>query len=98
MRTKDKPVLFAPLDPDLHAALRRIAFEEKRSMAEVAREAVAEFVESRRTSSPRRTAATRDDDPAARAQGFLRRRARGRDLVGELLRERRAEVRREVRK
>ncbi|MBI3271273.1 MAG: type II toxin-antitoxin system Phd/YefM family antitoxin [Planctomycetes bacterium] len=35
---------------------------------------------------------------AARAEGFLRKRARGRDLVGELLRDRREEVRREAQK
>lgn len=94
MTRKDKPVLFAHIDPKQHEALRRIAFEENRSMAEVAREAVAEFIESHRATGPRQPAG----DPAGSAQGFLRRRAKGRNLVGELLRERRAEVRREARK
>lgn len=44
----ESPVtLFAAIEADQHEALRLIAFEERRSMADVVREALSEFLEKR---------------------------------------------------
>jgi len=39
--------LFAAIEGKQHEALREIAFKERRSIADVVREALAEFIESR---------------------------------------------------
>lgn len=44
-RKLDSPItLFASIEQHHHAALRRIAFEQHRSMADVVREAISEYI------------------------------------------------------
>jgi len=46
--------LFAAIEEEQHEALRRLAFEQRRSLADVTREALTEYI--RRHASPARTA------------------------------------------
>ncbi len=47
-RKLDAPItLFAAIEADQHEALRRIAFDEHRSIADVAREAIGEYLTKR---------------------------------------------------
>ncbi len=48
MTVKGKAVLFAHLEPAQHEALRRIAYREHRTLADLAREAVADLIARRR--------------------------------------------------
>jgi len=49
--------LFAAIEAEQHEALRAIAFSERRSLADVVREALSAFLAQRR--APRRVTATR---------------------------------------
>lgn len=42
---KSKPILYAPTSPEQHEAVRLIAFEQKKSMADIIREAVDQYLE-----------------------------------------------------
>lgn len=50
-RKLEAPVtLFAAIEREQHEALRSIAFSERKSLAEVAREALGQYIERHRTS------------------------------------------------
>ena len=44
MVTKTKPTLYAPTSPEQHEAVRLEAFRQKRSMADIIREAVDQYL------------------------------------------------------
>jgi hypothetical protein len=44
---KDKAVLYTPIPREVHDALRTIAFKERRSIADVSREAIDEYLKKR---------------------------------------------------
>jgi hypothetical protein len=46
--------LFAAIEAKQHEALREIAFEQRRSIADIVREAIAQFIESRPRRQTRR--------------------------------------------
>jgi len=48
MTVRGKAVLFAHVEPAQHEALRRIAYRERRSVADLAREAVSDLIARRR--------------------------------------------------
>ncbi len=53
----EKPItLFAAIESKQHEALRTIAFEERRSMADVVREAIDRYVHERRSKAKPRSA------------------------------------------
>jgi hypothetical protein len=59
-RKLESPVtLFAAIEEKQHEALREIAFKERRSLADVVREALEKFLESRRAHGRRRSAGAR---------------------------------------
>ncbi len=59
-RKLESPVtLFAAIEEKHHEALREIAFKERRSLADVVREALEKFLESRQAHARRRSAAAR---------------------------------------
>jgi hypothetical protein len=54
----DPVTLFAAIEQEQHEALRQLAFEQRRSLADVTREALAEYI-SRHLVSPRDRRRTR---------------------------------------
>ena len=59
-KLEGRVTLFAAIEPKQHEALRLIAFEERRSLADVVREALSEFIGRREGSvKPRRIRAGR---------------------------------------
>lgn len=54
-RKLDAPVtLFAAIESEQHQALREIAFEQRRSIADVVREAISQYVAKRSAKTSRR--------------------------------------------
>ena len=47
MAKQDRVILFAPIDREQHDALRYIAYKEKRSIADVTREALKRYLEEK---------------------------------------------------
>ncbi len=53
-KLKSPVTLFAAIETEQHEQLRRIAFEERRSIADVVREAIDQLVEAKRQTRPAR--------------------------------------------
>jgi len=51
-KLKSPVTLFAAIESEQHEVLRRIAFEERRSIADVVREAIDQLVEAKRQTRP----------------------------------------------
>lgn len=57
-RKLESPItLFAAIEAEQHEALRRIAFEERRSIADVTREAITEYIARRKKTRTRQAPA-----------------------------------------